>query len=421
MRIRSYIHRHHRAANVVLAALLAILLLAACKRRELYVYGDEFYSVILNVDWRDFDSSDPDGMTVWFYSLDDPTREPYRTTTANVRRMELYLPNGRYQGVVVSYSPDEYSRQAFYDMNDINRARVEATIASYQPEEMRIAGVGISNETDQKVKEALFGDQVWTDHMTNHPLNLINGYHAVVSQPEAMGADTLDNRNVSSGSEFGDYIPWKQRDYYQSTLTVRTINSVPHSLVWTLRVRVWIKEGFDYLWQPVATVSGLANGHFLPWHVNTEVPCLLSIDSWETQRTGNNEGFVNATITCFGLRPSSRREDAVLHSTTETGKSVYDGRECDLGAYYSNVCNPMELRLNLAFILRDQATVVTRSFNCGDALLSYDDQMVLRLELDQSYLWNDPIILPYVDAYDGAGFDADVTPWVDVEPVDVDF
>ena len=57
---------------VILAAtaVFIILMLAGCERRELYVYGDEFHSVELEVDWRKYADRDPDGMTVWFYPLD---------------------------------------------------------------------------------------------------------------------------------------------------------------------------------------------------------------------------------------------------------------------------------------------------------------------------------------------------------------
>ena len=141
--IRPALHTAPATLGTALAVVAMLLLTASC-RRDLYVFGDEFHSVTLDVDWREFDSSDPDGMTVWFYKLDDPEAQPFRTTTANVRRQDLYLSNATYQGVVVSYSPEEYSRQTFADMADIDKARVEATPAPYQPADLTIPGVAVA-------------------------------------------------------------------------------------------------------------------------------------------------------------------------------------------------------------------------------------------------------------------------------------
>jgi len=406
---------------VRLASLSLLLLVLASCRRDLYVYGDEFYSVTLDVDWRDFDDTDPDGMTTWFYNLDQPGTKPYRTTTASVRHTELYLPNGRYQGVVVSYSPDEYSRQQFLDMDIIEQARVEATPASYQPSEQRTPGVSVTDADDWKVKVALYGDSAWNDHQQNRPALGDSMLYIVANQPEAIGADTIDSRPINSGTAFGDYIPYDKRDEYQSSINVQRMEALPHTLVWDLRVRVHIKEGFNSLWTTMGSISGLCDGHYLPQHVNSDNACLLAIDEWQSERTGENEGWVNAKLTTFGLRPSTIHPYADYHPSTATGKSRYDGEECDIQAYYTDVCDAEDLQLNLAFILRDQHTTLTYHFNVGEAVVSFDDQLVLRVELGEEFFDEngdddgkpDPIVLPDVDAYEGAGFGADVTPWED--------
>ena len=417
-------------AALTLATLLA---LTAC-RRELYVYGDEFYSVVLNVDWRDYDDNDPDGMTVWFYNLDNLDIKPYRTTTANVRHQQLYLPNARYQGVVVSYSPEEYAHQQFTDMDDVHYARIEATPAAYQAPDLRTPGAAVSDDDDIRAKVHLYGPQAWTDAMTprtdseyvtaNDSLRALAAalqLSTICNQPEDIGADTLDNRAIDSGTTYGDYIPWKERENYQTSITVQQLEALTHTLVEKMRVRVYIKEGLNYLYATQATITGMADGHFLPRHVNTENACLIAIDGWQTERTGPNEGWVSATVATFGIRPATRHANPVFHPSTAIGKSRYDGEECDIQGYYTDVCDSDDLRLNLVFVLRDQHTVMTYRYDVGHLLVSYDDQMVLRLELGPDFLNDDPIILPKVDAYGGADFGADVTPWVDVEPVDVSF
>ena len=412
---------------VVILLLMLSLLFSGCQRREMYVYGDEFHSVTMNVDWRELDDgSNPDGMTVWFWNLDDPTLNVYRTTSASVRSLDLYLPNGNYQGCVVSYSPEEYSRQRFVYMNQVDAARVESEPYNYQPDEVRTPGAFITDETDKHVKMTLFSDYAWNDHLVLRPEQKESGYYVVAAQPEPIGTDTIDNRLIYSGSRFGDYIPYEERDSYQQTIQVKYIDATPHTLVWTGRVRVFIKEGFDYLWQPRASITGLCDGHYLARHYNTDRSCLISLDSWEKVRTGDNQGWINCTFTCFGMRSDTRGPEAELHPSSATGKSLYDGEECDWSAYWSHICEAEDLQLNLAFILRDQATVVDRSFKVGLTAVSYDDQLVLRLVLDDDFFHTEEgidgggdIILPYVDPYDGAGFDGDVDPWIDEPPVDV--
>ncbi len=421
---------NHRTLLRQLSVLLLLLTVAvSCQRRDLFVYGDEFFSVILNVDWRDYTDVDPDGMTVWFYPLEETTRAgadtyintraPYRTTSANVRQQNLYLPNGNYQGVVINYSPDEFGRQAFYDMDNVHLARVEATPSSYQPDEVRTVGNFITDSVDAQVKRSLFSDSAWNDRHRLRPTQRESGYYTVMNQPEAMGADTIDNRGINSGTEFDDYIPWKKSEEYQKSITVRSIDAVPHSLIWNMRIRVFIKKGFDYLWQTRATLAGLSNGHYLPRHINTEDCALISLDSWTTQRKNKDQGWVICNFTCFGLRPSTIKDSSKLHPTTSKGKSRYDGKECDIEAYYSDVCDRDELRLNLAFILRDQKTVKFYHYNVGNSVISFGDQLVLNVDVDPSINGGDDIELPEVDAYEGADFGADVTPWKEEDPVDV--
>ena len=412
-------------------AACAVWLLTDCERRELYVSGDEFHSVVLNVDWRQYNAyRDPDGMTVWFYPLDGSEHAPYRTTTANVRRQELYLPGGLYQGVVIDYSPEEYSRQAFYGLDSVATARVVSLPASYQPDSLTIVGEGVPSGLSALVNAQLYSDQAWTDLQTERSTyNTATGLYTVASQPESMALDTLDKKRINEG-RYSNYIPYKERDSYQSTLTVQQLTAQPTSIIWQLRLRIHIREGYNYLWQQVASISGLADGHLLAHDRNTERACLLSISDWELQRTGVNEGYIAATINTFGLRPGSILPDAVRHTvgridngTATDDRQVFraagdteaDSQPGQWWDYLSEVCLPAALRLNLTFVLRDHATVLHYHFNVGHSVNFYDHQLVLRIDLEPD------IVLPYVDAYSGAGFGADVTPWEEQPPIDVGF
>lgn len=399
--------RNRHITILLLVALLAAL--TSCERRELYVYGDEFSSVILNVDWRQYSERDPDGMTAWFYPLDDPGHAPYRFTTAEVRRHELYLPGGRYQGVVVDYSPEEYSRIRFVDIDDLSSARVEATPA-YQPDGGTVSGEGVPAGLSGRVNAELYGEAAWTVRQGDRPAVTESGYYTVASQPEQMALDTLDAKTVSGG-QYGNYIPYKERDSYQTTFTLTNLYAVPTSVIWQLRVRVFIRDGFNSLWQTPSSISGLADGHFLPRDVSTDRCCLLAFNDWQAERTGDNCGYIAVTVTTFGLRPSTVLPGRVLHDGTDDGGDAAD----EWYWYYTDNCLPDDLQLNLAFVLRDHATLCSYHIPVGDAVVSYDRQHVLRIDIDPG------ITLPYVDAYDGAGFGADVTPWDDLPPVDVGF
>ena len=447
--------RNYLLEDILLVVLVAtfvfvLLMLAGCERRELYVYGDEFHSVELEVDWRKYADRDPDGMTVWFYPLDTEgtvlsVHKPYRTTTANVRHHDLYLPGGRYQGVVVDYSPEEFARQQFLDIDSLPAARVEATPSPYQPDSLTVAGEGVPEGLSDEVNWQLYGEPAWTDLQTSRPpIREATGLYTVDNQPEQMALDTLDKKTVDRGL-YGDYIPWQERNTYQSSIIIKKLLSEPESIVWKLRIRVWIKNGFNYLWQTPASISGLADGHFLPLDVITDNPCLLSIDGWETERTGENSGYISVTLNTFGIRPETLRPDRILHGGTDLG----DGNRTRAGEtepeygtpewyeYYTQNCLPEDIRLNLAFTLRDHATTVYYHFNVGHYVVSYDNQLVLRIDLDPDFFDPDnpdgaygsggdpdnpdPIDLPYVDAYNGTGFGADVTPWEEMPPIDVTF
>lgn len=394
---------------ITTALILLAHLLVACERRDLYVYGDEFHNMELVVDWRDYSDTDPEGMTFWFYSLDDPTRAPYTMTTPTVRFQHLYMAGGRYDGVVIDYSPQEFARQHFFGLDREATARVESAPLAYQPSAVTVAGEGVPAGTGDAVNVVLFGENAWNGRHAERPALQANGLYTVASQPEQMALDTLRERVVSNG-EYGDYIPWEHRNTYQSTLTVDTIYSVPHPIIWSLRVRVYITKGFNSLWTTVGSVAGLSDGHFLASDTNIDRPCLLMADSWQQQRTGPNSGYVTCTLTTFGLRPSGVRSDRELH-TTRSGEVEPAYPPANWNDYYTGVCLPEELRLNLSFVLRDHATVVNYHFNVGERVVSYDHQRVLRVELGPD--WPEPIELPYVEPYSGAGFDANVEDWKD--------
>ena len=385
---------------------MLILVVTGCERRELSIYGSEFHSLTLNVDWHDYSDKNPDGMTAWFWPRETEDElvpdslaewgKPYRFTTSSVLHFDLYLHSGKYRGVVVDYSPEEFSKQEFLDMDDIQRARVVATLDAYQPTPDSLGQ-----------NSALYGPAAFGQPLPEKQND--NNYYVVRCQPEEMAIDTLNNMVVMAG-EYGDYVPYNERTTYQEKLTVKEFRARPQSPIWELRLRLPV-NGIVNIWQVEATLAGMADGHYLARGCNTDTPCLIKVDDWQLIKTNNyGSGYIETTVRTFGLRPGDRQENSVTRSR-RGGLLVIE----DASA----------LRLNLMFRLRDRKTVCTYHYDLGKHVEEFADEQVLRLWMSETEIAQDPdvgggnINLPYVEAYEGAGFGADVTPWEDGVQADV--
>lgn len=452
---RNYTLEHLLAALLVVAVVFALLMLSACERRELYVYGDEFHDVFLDVDWSDYISRDPDGMTVWFYDAAGE-RQPQRHTTANTSHYEFYLPGGRYNGLLIDYSPDEFSHQRFLGMDTLTTARVEARAAAEQPEAFETIFQQLDVKTDYIPFTKLYGDECWSYELPTREEK--TGFYTVSDTPEPMALDTLMNMQVSRGL-YGDYIPWEERNTYQNTLTVQGFDCRPQPVTERLLIRVFVR-GIQYMWQLQGSLAGLSNGRYLASNTNTETPCLVRLDDWQLVVINDSLGYVQTTINTFGLRPST------IHGVRDagTGQLVWNRTRADAtdtDTYRWLDCDPEELRLNLRFTLRDRARVLEYQYDIGNQIIEVEGQHLLRADLDTRFFgtsyaekgepgppgppgppgrdgrdgidgkdgWayppSDPEKeepdLPYADPYNGAGFSAEVTPWDEQPPIDVHF
>lgn len=360
-----------RTAVPLLALLLAVTL-SSCERRDLYLYADQFKQVRLEVDWREYQQPDPQGMTAWFFPQDF-IHDAYRHTTHNVRSTDLYLSKGLYTGLVVDYSPEEVSHQQFIGMDKVETAKVEVVPTSYQPTE----------------GEDLFEPTLYHAAL---PTQEENGLCVVMDQPQWMACDTLMDMHINTG-KYTDYIPYDERIQYQETLEMQVFKAVPKPLIWRLRVYIYVK-GIYYLNSVKGSIMGLADGNYLAMGCHSNTPCVHELTGWESktiadeQGITSNEGYVAVTINTFGL----------------------------MNRFYADE----DLVLNLRFLLRDRETVLTYHYNVGQLTDIYDDQQVVRLDLTKGRLEGLPD-LPYVEPYNGAGFDGIVAPWEDGANADVTF
>lgn len=369
---KTYIKRMTSMLSIA-ALLLTLLVLTNCERHELWVYGDQFHSLRLDVDWRKYKEYDPQGMTAYFFPGDSTLGSKY-VTTANVHTWSGYLSAGPYTGVVFDYSPSEYSHQEFIGMDKGSTAKVQQKPAAYQPDSLvELYGPGAFYRALPSVEPT--------------------GLYTVMYEPQDMALDTV-KMQIYNG-KYNDYIPYEERETYQSTLVEQIYKAEPLPLVWKMRIRLFI-TGIYYLYEVKGSIAGLANGHFLARHENDDVPSLIALNNWQTQVTGDNVGYIATTFNTFGLRSDAQTRAAFTTDYPAQG-----------------------LRLNLRILLRDQKTVLYYHLDLGDQISIIDDQLVLRIDLDENF--NGHPILPEVDAANGTGFGGVVIPWQDGPHVDVEF
>lgn len=408
-----YIKRCTKAATMTAAAML-LLATTGC-RRDLWVYQDNFKQVELDIDWRNYfrewavnqktsvnptvqPAQDPDGMTVYLFPRDG--RTSYRYTTAEVRHFETYMSAGEYDGLVIDYSPEEYGRQEFVGMDFAKTAKVQSTFASYQTDSI----------------PELYGDAAYGGSVT--PKKNDKGYFAVSWEPEDIANDTI-YMNINTG-KYDKYIPYEERDTYQSSLQHQYFKMEPLIIPWTMRVRIYVK-GIYYLWKVQSTLAGMADGYYLVDCKTSETPCLLQIDNWEVHVTGDNVGYIAATFKTWGpMNFTNRNWDC--HEPQRPLDNVAYKSTAEINAYsYEELSdrNPNEIRLNLRFLLRDRHTSVYYHADVANLVHVFRNEYALRVDLmDQDGRVPE---LPFVEAYNGMEFGGIVIPWQDEDPVDVQF
>lgn len=401
--------RKIRHIDKILLLAGCVVLVAACLRRPLWVYTDEYRQVELITDWSLCDDT-PDGMTAWF-SKEDCQGKNRHLTTDEVTHTWLNLPNGWWRGVVFDYSPSEYANQLFQGMTRPDSCYVRVRPANPQPVS--------SPATDE-----LFGAQAVPSGM-DIPIYEPTGLYLSSVDPDPMNADTLRRVHIITGVD-GDLILWEDQDTYESTLTIQTFYAFPQPITWKLRVFIQL-EGINYLNSVTGTIAGLADGNQLSILRHMPSPCLHPLYTWDIRdrNTSQNRGTLGCTIDTFGFIGPS---DVGFNPTPE---------EDEAGLSFEADKTDKILQLNLQFLLRDETTLINYHFLTGydGPFVPYDkDLRLYNRELRQEWISVYPeqrviridiplgeIVLPYVDAKDSAGFDAEVSPWEDGDTIDVGF
>ena len=143
-------------------------------------------------------------------------------------------------------------------------------------------------------------------------------------------------------------------------------------------------------------------------HTN-DTPCLLALEDWQvyTEKTTSIEGglgYIAMTFNTWGMRNSLWAQ--------------YDKNQ-PMPPYQPSDVPKNELRLNLRFLLRDRATVLNYHFDVGNMVEVFQNEYVLRIDLMDGF--DGQPVLPYVDAFNGMGFDGIVVPWEDTQETQISF
>ena len=346
------------SANLRLAlSALMLAILWSCERPELWVSSDQFKQVELAPDWSEA-SGEPGGMTAFFFRSDG---NYYRHTTADVRLTTLGLPRGDYQGVVFSYSPEEYGHMVFSGLENAHTAAVRLRPLEVQP----------PSDGELYKPDAI-----------------------VCYQPESIDIDTLGSMTIVTGTD-GDYIPYDDRDSYSDHLVVQRFTCAPKSPLKGLRILIYV-TGINNLYDVKGTVEGLADGYRLIDAASTSQTCVLQTGQWEIKMLDDNSGYIMTTLPTFGMPVS---DDTIGKSATRTDSYP-------------------PLRLNLQFLLRDQETLLNYHFDVGPYVIYIENLQELRVTLGTDF--PDHPDLPYVEAKGSAGFGVNVVPWDEGSDVDID-
>jgi hypothetical protein len=412
MKNNNYIKRCRQTVTMAAAALL--LLTATSCRRDLWVYQDNFKQVELDIDWRSYfrewplnpnaqPADDPDGMTVWFFPKDG--RKSFTYTSSEVRHFETYLSKGDYDGLVIDYSPMEYGRQEFIGMDYASTAKVQSLPNSYQPENT----------------PELYGDEAYGRTL---PTKLANGLYQLAAEPELIASDTVQ-MTVNTG-DYDKYIPYKERDKYQSTLVKQLYEMEPVLIPWNFRVRIYIK-GIYYLYSAEATIAGLADGYKLVDCKSSDTPCLMKLDDWELHIAPNTNdyeavgglGYIAKTFRTWGPM-NFENHNWSIHEPQRpvTNRVLEGGIPLDAFSYEQlSSRDANEIRVNIKCLLRDRTTVKYFHFDVANLTYVFRNEYAMRIDLMEDR--DDIPTLPFVEAVNGMEFDGVVVPWVDKEDANV--
>lgn len=173
--------------------------------------------------------------------------------------------------------------------------------------------------------------------------------------------------------------------------------------------------------------AGLADGYYLVGCKSSDSPCLLQLDDWEVHLPDpavdwhGTTGYIAKTFNTWGPQGFENRNwDCHVPQRPLEGRQFEGSIPLSDYAYEQlTQRDPRQIRINLKLLLRDRKTIKYYHFDVGNLVWVYRNEYALRIDLMDGF--DGQPDLPYVEPYNGMGFDGVVVPWEDGEKVDVGF
>lgn len=250
---------------------LSFFLLASCVHREfdfeITDYGTT--AVHVNVDWSELERHEkPSGMTLMFYPASEETElETMKHLSSITGQAKLRLPPGSYDIVVFNQSEDEFGSFSFHDMDDRDKARIEADVFTSR---------WYVSRSEEEI----------TAH---HPEWLAVAEETGITVAEDTSSDLEEI----------------MRHGYTSTRSTLIAEMTPENIVCEKTVRINIKNIYN-LRSARGGISGLAGGIQLKGKRRLDTKVTHLVEEW-TKTLDNvnpNDGSIETSFTCFGLPES---------------------------------------------------------------------------------------------------------------------
>lgn len=309
----------------------AVVCLCGCDHKSVCVVHPHTVAVRVSVDWEKFRAKeDPTGMTVMVYP--GSGEAPVTVLSNTLTHADVTLAAGIYHSVVFNQSTTEFGSLSFRNLEDFSKAEVVAAEAPTK----------------------------WYTRADNE---------RTAYEPEWFGASRVE------GSEVTD----EMLEAAARNQIVELVHHTPENVIYTVKVKVHM-QNIQNLKSARAALTGMAEGYMLGGGAPSRTQATHLMESWSlVQDEGNPmEGYIHATLTCFGL------------PTGHTGKAE-------------------ENELELHLLLADNQTQLSIPFKIGNLFEKAGDGSTLELHLNLTV--TDP--LPDVEPQDGTagGFDATVEDW----------
>ena len=340
-------------------------------RRELYRINNLNARVSVELDWEEHFGEDPSGMSLYTYNDKQGVQVELSN---NVKSRDILRKAGLYSLLVYNLTPSEYGSLDFYNMNNLDSARVQLTpIQQYNNKKGWDEGVVYQREPED------FG----------------------------IARDTIEISQDMVASTYQQRLEHYYEGIERDT-AVYVFHESPKKINIPLEVRVRV-NGINNMKSVIGSIDQFADG----WYVgqghasSTEGIHLLDNFKVELDAPNSKDGWIVTTISTFGL-PWGKQTAAQRDSTSN--------------------------RLSLYFTLRNGEPIIF-TYDVGNLIryvevtenrMGVTTEVVLELQLiinTNTYSHMDSPTLPDVtggdDDSNASGFTAEVDDWENGGTVDV--